>query len=101
MSSFADCELLIFEGIEEWLRGLSLDGGRESWRLWLDELLRWESLKSNRTAVVIGTDISKGIVPLKKADREHRDLAGWAYQDLAAAARRVDIIWYGIGRRLK
>jgi adenosyl cobinamide kinase/adenosyl cobinamide phosphate guanylyltransferase len=50
---------------------------------------------------VIGSDITKGVVPLEKENRIWRDLTGWAYQDTAAKAEKVDIIWYGLNQTMK
>lgn len=57
--------------------------------------------KPSRKLVIIGTDISKGIVPLEKENRLWRDFTGWVYQDLVAKAERVDVIWYGINQIMK
>lgn len=51
--------------------------------------------------MLIGSDISKGIVPMAAEDRWWRDTTGWVYQDLVSAAERVDVIWYGISQKLK
>ena len=54
-----------------------------------------------RKLVVIGSDITKGIVPVEKENRLWRDVTGWAYQDLAAQADKIDIIWYGCNQTIK
>ena len=51
--------------------------------------------------IVIGTDITKGIVPIEKENRVWRDLTGRVFQDTASICERVDLIWYGISKRLK
>jgi adenosylcobinamide kinase/adenosylcobinamide-phosphate guanylyltransferase len=96
-------DLVVLEGIEQWLKTISKEDGtelgREKWRKALGSWLLWE--KEGRHLVIIGTDISKGIVPIEAADRVWRDLTGWAYQDVAKDSTRVDVIWYGIHTRLK
>lgn len=97
--------ILVFQGIEEWtkmyLKDHSIDGAREIFREWIQELLNWEKKKDSHHLILIANDISKGIVPVEKKDRDWRDLTGWFYQDLVNAAERVDEIWYGISRQLK
>lgn len=98
-------ELLVIEGIEDWLRVLTKTYDsyrcREIWNSTLDYWLLWEEAESNRSLIVIGTDITKGIVPMEKQNRLWRDVTGWAYQDIAAKADRVDIIWYGLNQTIK
>ncbi|MCA1037401.1 bifunctional adenosylcobinamide kinase/adenosylcobinamide-phosphate guanylyltransferase [Bacillus infantis] len=96
---------VILEGIEQWIREdikrMDKDPARSLWKVRLDDWLRWEAGVQERKLVLIGTDITKGIVPMEKQDRDWRDAAGWIFQYAAAAAERVDLIWYGIGRKLK
>ncbi len=98
-------EFLILEGIEIWLKSLAEQFGakraREIWKARLEHWRLWEKGNSNRKLVVIGTDITKGIVPLGENNRLWRDAAGWAFQDTAAASDRVDVIWYGINQTIK
>lgn len=98
-------DLLILEGIEVWLRSLTetyhVNECREIWNMYLDQWLRWEHNKSKRNLVLIGVDITKGIVPFDKANRLWRDVTGWAYQDILSKSEKVDIIWYGINQPLK
>lgn len=97
--------LMIVEGIELWLKVLleqnDVTQARELWNTALTEWLHWEKETIGRNLVIIGTDISKGIVPLETENRLWRDLAGWAYQDTAAKACRVDVIWYGMNQTIK
>ncbi len=96
---------IILEGIEIWIRDWVQDKElsqiRNKWQKQLAKWLEWEKADVNRTIVLIGSDISKGIVPMEADDRKWRDAAGWAYQDTAAAADRVDLIWYGISQKIK
>jgi adenosylcobinamide kinase / adenosylcobinamide-phosphate guanylyltransferase len=98
-------ELLILEGVEIWLQGLTeeftANKCREIWNQSLENWLTWEKAGPNRILVVIGTDITKGIVPIKTEYRLWRDVTGWAYQDIAAKSDKVDIIWYGLNQTIK
>lgn len=96
---------LIVSGIEEWtksyLENETMDEARESLKKWMEELFLWEKRTENGQMILIANDISKGIVPIDKKDRDWRDLTGWFYQDLIKKADRVDEIWYGLSRQLK
>jgi adenosylcobinamide kinase / adenosylcobinamide-phosphate guanylyltransferase len=100
-----DQKLIVFEGIEqmirEWSAALEFEEIRDKWQALLEKWLKWEKAAVNRKMVLIGSDISKGIVPMEAADRKWRDATGWAFQDAAAAADRVDLIWYGISQKIK
>ncbi|WP_160723298.1 bifunctional adenosylcobinamide kinase/adenosylcobinamide-phosphate guanylyltransferase [Bacillus sp. USDA818B3_A] len=100
-----DRDFLILEGIEIWLKLLTekddIQQSRNFWNRYLDNWLEWEREKADRSLIVIGTDITKGIVPLEKENRIWRDLTGWAFQDTAAKAEKVDIIWYGLNITFK
>ncbi|URT71166.1 bifunctional adenosylcobinamide kinase/adenosylcobinamide-phosphate guanylyltransferase [Cytobacillus firmus] len=100
-----DRNLIVFEGIElmirEWSQALEFEEIREKWQEMLEKWLQWEKAEVNRKVVLIGSDISKGIVPMEALDRKWRDASGWAFQDAAAAADRVDLIWYGINQKIK
>jgi adenosyl cobinamide kinase/adenosyl cobinamide phosphate guanylyltransferase len=99
-----DKPFIILEGAEQWISQLikekngafSRDDGRtliKKWRSWEEN--------SAHQLIVIATDISKGIVPIKQADRMWRDVTGWFYQDLVKECERFDVIWYGINKQLK
>nr|WP_251551837.1 bifunctional adenosylcobinamide kinase/adenosylcobinamide-phosphate guanylyltransferase [Neobacillus muris] len=100
-----DVELLVLEGIEIWIKRLTdqYDAGkcREIWDQCLINWERWEKEQEQHQLIIIGTDIMKGIVPIEKENRIWRDAAGWAFQDLAAKADKVDLIWYGINQTIK
>ncbi len=97
--------LVVVEGIEYWIRELSLqhesDAVRKIWKEALLKWARWEKEGWRRKVVVIGSDITRGIVPVEKLDRKWRDDAGWTFQDTVQLCERVDHIWYGIGQRIK
>ena len=98
-------DFLILEGIEIWLKLLTeqvdVQQSLEIWNSCLNDWLKWEKEKVSRNVIIIGTDITKGIVPVEKENRLWRDLTGWAYQDTAAKALKVDVIWYGINKTIK
>lgn len=98
-------ELIVLEGIEIWLKSLTekyeSNKCREVWNQCLAHWLMWEGAEVNRQLVVIGTDITKGIVPMEKENRVWRDVTGWAYQDIALQSEKVDVIWYGLNQTIK
>lgn len=94
-----DYFIIVLEGLETWVKELSIDRGK--WRGYVRGWLKWEQKAPSRKVVIIGTDITKGIVPREKENRDWRDLTGWVYQDVAAVSRQVDVIWYGIPQTIK
>ncbi|CAH0344998.1 bifunctional adenosylcobinamide kinase/adenosylcobinamide-phosphate guanylyltransferase [Bacillus sp. CECT 9360] len=100
-----DSNILVIEGIEQFLKEdckvLDAHTCREIWRKRLKEWKIWEASGRKRLVVIIGADITKGIVPLAQADRKWRDMTGWVYQDISSNADRVDVIWYGLNRQIK
>lgn len=95
----------VLEGIELWLKELTKQYDstrcREIWASSIKEWISWEKKKAERKLIVIGTDITKGIVPMEEENRVWRDVTGWAYQDLAAKSDNVDVIWYGLNQTIK
>ncbi|MFB5661620.1 bifunctional adenosylcobinamide kinase/adenosylcobinamide-phosphate guanylyltransferase [Alteribacillus sp. HJP-4] len=63
--------------------------------------LIWEKAEKNRSLIIIGTDITKGIVPAEPMQRRWRDETGWLYQSLLKKAEDADLIWFGINQPLK
>ncbi|WP_026566970.1 bifunctional adenosylcobinamide kinase/adenosylcobinamide-phosphate guanylyltransferase [Bacillus sp. UNC41MFS5] len=100
-----DQGVVILEGVEIWLKDLTVtfdaDKCREIWANCLEEWNTWENTAEHRKLIVIGTDITKGIVPMEVENRRWRDVTGWAYQDIASKAEKVDVIWYGLNQTLK
>ncbi|WP_257346877.1 bifunctional adenosylcobinamide kinase/adenosylcobinamide-phosphate guanylyltransferase [Pseudalkalibacillus decolorationis] len=96
---------IVLEGIEMWIKELTTNYPIQQCRnLWNDRLIKWsqwEHSHGNRNVILIGTDTSKGIVPLEKEDRTWRDVTGWCYQDLASKSDQIDVIWYGIKQKIK
>lgn len=105
LNEFGEGSLIVLEGIEIWLRDwieqLDIQRAREKWQLLLLSWLEWERADRQRKVILIGTDITKGIVPIRAEDRKWRDITGWAYQDVVKSAERVDHIWYGISQQIK
>jgi adenosyl cobinamide kinase/adenosyl cobinamide phosphate guanylyltransferase len=94
--------LLFIEGVEYYIGALREHSSpREEWNQILVWLKSWEDAIDRRQVVVIGSDITRGVVPMSKEERVWRDLVGWCYQDLVRVSERVDVIWYGINQRIK
>ena len=91
--------MVVLEGIESWIKNSPYS--REGWRELFKSYLDWEESYSKRKVIVIGTDISKGIVPMEEENRTWRDKTGWVYQDLVVVCDSVDVIWYGINQTIK
>lgn len=91
--------LIILEGMEVWIRENNFT--RADWKNYVENLRAWENKGLGRQVVIIGTDITKGIVPIEKEERNWRDLTGWVYQHIAAVSDRVSVIWYGIEKTIK
>ena len=49
----------------------------------------------------ICTDMSRGVVPIEKQERQLRDTCGRVYQKLCQEADTVVRVWYGIPQMLK
>jgi len=97
---------VIWSDIEHWIEANWYNGMEEEqllkrWRNAIDELIQWEEKDEAHQVVIIGTDQSKGIVPLDQTKRAVRDLAGWCHQYTAKKAERVTRVWYGIAEKLK
>lgn len=94
---------LIIQGIELYVKNFfdnesSIPSQTERFIL---NCLNWEKSNPNGHLIVIGNDISKGVVPKAASDREWRDMTGLAYQRLVQMSQRYDVIWYGINKQLK
>src|SRR5699024_9547212 len=97
-------QLIAWEGVEEWIRQAIVTGKTFNRQVGKEVINQWDMLtkeRDDRQLVIIGTDISKGIVPIDANDRLWRDVTGWFFQDLVARCKRFDIVWYGISRRMK
>ncbi|GKU84657.1 bifunctional adenosylcobinamide kinase/adenosylcobinamide-phosphate guanylyltransferase [Niallia sp. NCCP-28] len=87
--------------VQEKLARLGIEETTCYFRQLFKELISWEEQEEKRRVIVIGSDITKGIVPIEKENREWRDAVGWIYQEAARNAKRVDVIWYGVNDTLK
>lgn len=99
-------ELTVIQGLELYVKAVmspkrDVASLRKRWRTLFSKWKSWEEQLGNRRLVVIGNDITKGVVPMNKGDRLWRDFVGWCYQDLVSQCERVDLVWYGISTRLK
>ncbi|HLR61550.1 MAG TPA: bifunctional adenosylcobinamide kinase/adenosylcobinamide-phosphate guanylyltransferase [Lentibacillus sp.] len=109
LTNSSDGELpavVVLEGLEKWIykqidTAFPPDTTRQNVMNQIEPWLEWEKADSYRRLVIIGTDISKGIVPVDKRERLWRDVTAWVYQDLTARAKRADVIWYGMEQTLK
>ena len=80
---------------------LDAEGVLGKWHALLEKWLMWERAEQGRMVILIGSDITKGIVPSEAENRVWRDVTGRVFQDTASICERVDLIWYGINKRLK
>ena len=58
-------------------------------------------LEPLRNAILIGDEISSGVIPVSKFERQWRDETGRLYQFLADNADIVDRVFVGLALRLK
>lgn len=99
-------ETTILQGIEYYIKEIvqssqEVDETRKYFNAQCSKWLAWENSSALNKLIIIGNDLSKGIVPIEKEDRTWRDVTGWCYQDLTVKSNRVDLIWYGMSNRLK
>src|SRR5699024_10727174 len=96
--------IIVVEGLEHWILQFiktdDIDEVRhklqtivQQWRFWTDE--------ADYKLIIIGTDVSKGIVPVDATLRKWRDVTGFIYQDIVKSCTAFYYIWYGIGEQLK
>lgn len=96
-------DILIINGIEGYVKTFLANEASvasQTEKIVLD-FMNWEQQKDNRKLIVIGNDISKGVVPKEAFDREWRDMSGIMCQRLVQSSERFDIVWYGVNRQLK
>lgn len=96
--------ITVIEGMESYIKESVNKYGEDAKMLWKEkvkEWIDWEKASDNRRLVLIGCDISKGLVPLEEENRMWRDVTGWVYQDIVRSSDRTDVIWYGISEKLK
>ena len=52
-------------------------------------------------AIVICDEVGSGVIPVEKSEREFREAAGRACCELARNAESVEIVRFGLARRIK
>lgn len=94
---------LIIQGIEVYVKSFfeSEASVRSLTEKFVLSCHNWQELNPNGKLIIIGNDISKGVVPKEAEDRDWRDMTGLMYQRLVQVSERFDIIWYGINKQLK
>ncbi len=101
---FADknCYVVV-SGIEQYIKTwLQKEDEQTIYKKWQQKLTTWGQMgKEGWNIIIIGSDITKGIVPIDRGERLWRDVTGRIYQQTTAACERVDIIWYGINMNVK
>lgn len=98
-----ETDVIIVEGLEMFIQSFyqkekSVKSQSEAFLL---ACLNLKEKQPNKKLILIGQDISKGIVPRDPDERNLRDVVGLMYQRLNKMSERFDIIWYGINRQLK
>lgn len=84
---------VVVAGIEKWLAQCGLEEK--------EAIQHVMNAVAQRKALLILTDIGRGIVPIDAEQRKLRDVCGRLYQQLIAEAEEVTQIWYGIAQQLK
>ncbi len=95
--------ITVIEGLEEIVRAI-LESDQAPLAVWgnlLEGWLNWERELPGRRMVLIGTDITKGIVPVDAFQRRWRDDSGKCFQMTMEQCERANLIWYGISTSLK
>lgn len=94
---------LVIEGFENWLVDASLCKSHETRNQFqtLFQLLLEEEKKRGDHVVLIMLEVGRGIVPMKKEERQLRDLLGWVAQDAASIADEVEYVWNGLSKKMK
>ncbi|WP_421378636.1 bifunctional adenosylcobinamide kinase/adenosylcobinamide-phosphate guanylyltransferase [Bacillus salacetis] len=97
--------LVVMEGLEylvlsELRKGRNGDDVRMDFLSLFLKWKSWEDVSANEI-IWIGSDISKGIVPIEAETRLWRDVTGWVYQDLVRESKEVYEIWFGLPTLLK
>lgn len=97
-------QTIVLEGLEEWILSLSktrtIDEVRGEFKKILQEWLSWAK-EANHELIIVGVDMSKGVVPADATLRKWRDVTGFIYQDMVKHCRVFHYVWYGIAQQLK
>lgn len=95
---------IVIEGLEQWtlqfIKTDDIDKVRHKLQTILQQWRQWTDGKGNQL-IIIGTDISKGVVPVDANLRKWRDVTGFIYQDIVKNCTGFYYVWYGIGEQLK
>lgn len=96
---------VVMEGLEYLVlsqvkKGMNVEEIRSGFLSFLKEWKIWENT-SSWEVIIIGSDITKGVVPMEEEVRRWRDAAGWVYQDVSSHSEKVFEIWFGLGAALK
>src|SRR5690625_5175525 len=98
--------IVILEGMEKWISNnvtsnkttasilIELQDRLNSW-------IKWEKQSEQHRLLIIGTDISKEIVPTEQQDRHWQVIHRWMYQYKPNQSSHMDVIWYRINQRIK
>lgn len=96
--------MIVIEGLEQWIlqfiKTSNSDEVRHKLQMKLQQWCQWTDEEDNQL-ILIGTDISKGIVPVDASLRKWRDATGFIYQDIVKNCTEFYYIWYGISEQLK
>jgi len=96
--------IIVLEGLERWILSLIETGTIDDVRIHFQERINhWMDCanQSNHKLIIIGADISKGVVPIDATLRMWRDVTGFIYQDIVKQSTTFHYIWYGIAKQLK
>lgn len=95
-------DTIVINGAEQYVK-FALENGMnvEAVIQQVHEFLKWERLEERRQLVIIGTDMSKGVVPIDRFARKWRDEVGSFYQWLMEKADIAHVIWYQIPQVIK
>lgn len=98
-----DTNILIVDKLEDTIYTNCNDekDGTKKWQAYYHALLEWERTATSYQLIIIGIDITGGIVPIERKDRLWRDRLGFIYQQLTNDAEHVFRIWFGIAQQLK
>lgn len=96
---------IVIEGVErtlrEYLKQNETGSAKDFFQLYIVPLLTWEKADDKRQCILIGTDITKGLVPMDKEERKWRDETGRLLQLCASEATDVTIVWFGLAQTIK
>lgn len=95
--------ITVIEGLEEIVREILVSDQDPLviWKGFLEKWSNWERETPGRRIVLIGTDITKGIVPMEAIQRKWRDDCGKVFQMTMEQCEKANVIWYGISTSLK